>query len=278
MRRAREKKKMRKPNILAGQMACLSLFLLLSSSGLAQAVSISVAPVRIEHNVPAGENVTEAISIANDDTLPVHIRVKIEDWTLTQDGAVSFAPGGTHPLSAASWIKVNPREFDLGSGQSQDVRYSLTVPKDAAPGGYRAAIVFATVPRPKPGEREKRVMLEGRIATILYETLGRPVPSGEITNVSFKVSPEGEPEFLIAFQNTGKVHVRLHGGIQVRDKEGKEFGKAPLPDVPVLPQSARDIKVAFEGKLPPGEYVAEVLMDIGRRELLSGERKFSIGQ
>jgi P pilus assembly chaperone PapD len=269
-------KKMRKRFIRTG---CLILLLSLMSIlplAMAEAISISVSPIRVEHNVPAGGNLTEAISVLNDDISPVHIRVKIEDWSLTREGAVSFAPGGSQPFSAAPWIRVNPREFDLQPGQSQSARYALTVPKDANPGGYRAAIIFATVPRPTPGEKQKRVMFEGRIATILYETVGRPAPSGEITGLSMEPNKEGKPEFLISFKNTGSVHLRTRGEIIIRDKAGKEIGKAPLPDLPILPRSDRDFKVAWEAKLPAGEYVAELLMDIGRKELLAGERKFSI--
>ena len=267
---------MKKGGLRGTRSVWLFSFLLLFSAGSAQAISISVAPIRVEHNVPAGGDLTEAISISNDDPFPVHIRVKVEDWSLTKEGSVSFSPGASQPFSAAPWIKVNPREFDLQPGQPQDIRYSLTVPKEATPGGYRAAIIFATVPRPTPGEKQKRVMLEGRIATILYETVGRPAPSGEITGLSVITSKEGKPEFLISFKNTGSVHLRTRGEIIIRDKAGKEIGKAPLPDVPILPQSDRDFKVAWEAKLPAGEYVAELLMDIGRKELLAGERKFSI--
>ena len=258
--------------------AWLLSLLLLACSTAAEAISISVSPIRVEHNVPAGGNMTEGISISNDDPYPVHIRVKVEDWSLTKEGAVSFAPGGSQPFSAAPWIRVNPREFDLQPGQSQSVRYALTIPKDATAGGYRAAIVFATVPRPTPGEKQKRVMLEGRIATILYETVGRPAPSGEITGLSVRTNKEARPEFLISFKNTGLVHLRTRGELRIRDKAGKEVGKASLPDVPILPQTDREFKVAWEGKLPAGEYVAELLMDIGRKELLAGERKFSISE
>jgi len=254
----------------------ISLFLIPSKP--VEAISISVAPIRVEHNVPARGSITDAISILNDDTSPVHIRVRIEDWSLTQEGAITFAKGGSQPYSAAPWIRINPREFTLEPGQSQMVRYSLTVPRDAAPGGYRAAIIFATVSPPTPGERQKRVALEGRIATILYETVGKPIPSGEITGLSFQVNPEGRPEFTISFQNTGPVHIRTRGEITIRDKGGKEVAKVPLPDLPILPQSRRDFKIAGEGKLPPGQYVAELIMDIGRKELLAGERKFSISE
>ena len=252
-----------------------SLFFLFSAS--AEAISIGVTPIRVEHSVPAGGSLTDAITVANDDSSAVHVRVKVEDWSITQDGAVKFAPGGSQSSSASSWIRVNPREFDLAPKQSQSVRYALTGPKEAVPGGYRAAIVFATIPRPKPGEKEKRVMLEGRIATILYETVGKPVPSGEITNLSFKLNPEGKPEFLITFENSGKVHIRTRGEILIRDKAKKEVAKMPLPDVPVLPQSSRDLKATLEERLLPGDYVAELIIDIGKKELLAGERKFSIG-
>jgi hypothetical protein len=273
--------KMQKLKRVARQMVRMFFVLfplLLSFSSLAHAISISVAPIRVEHAVAAGGNLTEAIAISNDDTSTTHIRMKIEDWSLTRDGAIDFVAAGSRPFSAALWIKVNPREFDLPPGQSLNVRYSLTVPKDAAPGGYRAAIVFATVPRPKPGEKQSRVMLEGRIATILYETVGAPVPSGEITNLTFGMHPDGKPEFLISFQNTGKVHFRTRGEIFIRDKERKEVARVPLPDVPVLPQSSRDLKATLEEKLLPGDYVAELIIDIGKKELLAGERKFSINK
>lgn len=257
------------PFILIG----ISLLAFLDSG---EAISISVSPIRVEHQVPPGSSLTEAITIANDGTSPVFIRVKIEDWTLSPEGALNFYPGGTQAYSAGAWIRVNPKEFDLKPGESQDVRYALAVPKDTVPGGYRAAIIFATVPRPVAGEKQKQVMVEGRIATILYQTVGKPLPSGEITNLAFQVNREGKPEFSISFQNTGQVHFRTRGEITIRDRGGKEMARVPLPDFPILPQSKRDFGVALEQKLTPGDYVAELVMDIGRKELLGGERRFSI--
>jgi len=257
-----------------------SLLMVLSMipSVTGHAMSITVSPIRVEHNVPPGGSITEAITISNDDTSPAHIRVRVEDWSLSQDGAITFAKAGSQPYSASPWIRVNPREFALAPGQSQEVRYSLSVPKDATPGGYRAAIIVANIPPPSPGEKQRRVMLEGRIATILYETVGRPVPSGEITGLSFKMGPEGKATFTISFENTGQVHIRTRGEITIRDRAGKEVLKAPLPDFPILPQSRRDFTIAVKEDLPAGEYVAELIMDIGRKELLAGERRFSVRQ
>jgi len=265
------------PIDLGGLVLALLGWLYLAGSSPVGAVSLTVSPVRVEHNVPAGGSITDAISILNDDTSPAHIRVRIEDWSLTPDGAIVFAKPGSLPHSAAPWIRVSPREFSLGPGQSQQVRYSLTVPKDAAPGGYRAAIIFSTFAPPAPGEG-RRVALEGRIATILYQTVGRPLPSGEIIGLSFRQGPEGRPEFTVSFQNTGKVHIRTRGEILIRDKAGKERAKLALPDLPILPQSRRDFQVEGEERLPPGEYTAELVMDIGRKELLAGERRFSIAE
>ena len=100
--------------------AWVMILALLIPWGRLEAISFSVSPIRVEHSVPAGGTITEAITIANADTAPAHIRVKVEDWWLTQDGAIAFGRAGSQSYSAASWIRVNPREFDLGPGQSQE--------------------------------------------------------------------------------------------------------------------------------------------------------------
>jgi P pilus assembly chaperone PapD len=123
-------------------------------------VSISVSPIRVEHLVRQGEKGTDMISVTNDGTAPTRLRVFIEDWTLTKDGVPAFMKAGTHPFSSAQWIRVNPVDFRISPGQTREVRYTVTVPEEVEDGGYRAAVVFETVPEGAPGEKIRRVFLK----------------------------------------------------------------------------------------------------------------------
>ena len=49
-----------------------------------------------------------------------------------------------------------------------------------------------------------------------------------------------------------------------------------IPDVPVLPESERDIPVNYEKPIPSGKYSAIAVVDIGKKELIGAETVFSI--
>jgi P pilus assembly chaperone PapD len=238
-------------------------------------VSISVSPIRVEHLVKGGEKGTDMISVTNDGTAPTRLRVSIEDWTLTKDGNPTFLKTGNNPFSCASWIRINPVDFRISPGQTRDVRYTITVPQGIEDGGYRVAVVFETVPDVSPGEKIKRVFLRGRIATILYEVVGKPVPEGHASDLKAEPKKEGV-DFTLVLQNSGKVHYRTKGSITVKDESGGKVFEIEVPDVPVLQGSERDIKVTYDKPIPKGKYTAVAVVDIGRKELIGSETTFVI--
>ena len=238
-------------------------------------VSISVAPVRVEHLVKQGERGTDTISVTNDGTVPTRLRVSIEDWTLTRDGNPMFMKVGKNPYSCADWIRINPVDFRVDPGQTREVRYTVAVPEGVEEGGYRVAIIFETVPDVTPGEKAKRVYLKGRIATIVYEVVGKPVPQGHANSLKADLKKEGM-DFILVLQNTGKVHFRTNGSITVRDSNGSTAFEVSMPDVPVLPGSEREIKINHNKAVPRGKYTATAVVDIGRKELIGAEAAFEI--
>jgi P pilus assembly chaperone PapD len=238
-------------------------------------VSISVSPIRVEHLVKQGEKGTDTISVTNDGTAPTRLKVSIEDWALTRDGNPMFMKVGSNPYSCAEWIRINPVDFRVDPGQTREVRYTVTVPEGIEDGGYRVAILFETVPDVTPGEKAKRVYLKGRIATILYEVVGKPLPQGHSNGLKAELKKEGA-DFILALQNTGKVHYRTKGSVTVKDSDGKKAFEVDIPDVPVLPESERDIKVTYDKPIPKGKYTAIAVVDIGKKELVGAETTFDV--
>ena len=252
-----------------------AIFFLLSTLTSSAEVSISVAPIRVEHLVKQGEKGTDVISVTNDGTAPTRLKVSIEDWSLTKDGNPMFVKAENNRYSCVEWIRINPVDFRVGPGQTREVRYTITVPQGIEDGGYRAAIIFETVPDVTPGEKMKRVFLRGRIVTILYEVVGKPVQEGHANGLRTELKKEGI-DFFIALQNTGKVHFRTKGSITVKDSNGTKAFEAEVPDVPVLPESEREIKITYDKPLPKGKYTALAVVDIGKKELIGAETTFDM--
>ena len=246
-----------------------------STSSFSAEVSVSVSPIRVEHLVKQGEKGTDMISVTNDGTDPTRLRVSVEDWALTRDGNPMFMKAEKNRYSCAEWIRINPVDFRLSPGQTREVRYTVTVPQGVEDGGYRAAIIFETVPDMTPGEKVKRVFLRGRIVTILYELVGKPTPEGHSNGMKVELKKDGV-DFIVALQNTGKVHYRTKGSITVKDSDGKKAFEVDIPDVPVLPESEREVKVNYDKPIPKGEYKATAIVDIGKKELIGAETTFEI--
>lgn len=248
---------------------------LTSTLSFSAEVSISVSPIRVEHLVKQGEKGTDMISVTNDGTAATRLKVSIEDWTLSKDGNPMFMKAENSRYSCVEWIRINPVDFRLAPGETKEVRYTIAVPQETEDGGYRAAIIFETVPDVTPGEKIKRVFLKGRIVTILYELVGKPAPEGYSNGLKAELKKEGI-DFILTLQNTGKVHYRTKGAVTVKDSNGNKAFEVELPDVPVLPESEREVKVSYDKSIPKGKYTATAVVDIGKKELIGAETTFEI--
>lgn len=252
-----------------------SILILMAVMDFSAEVSVAVSPIRVEHIVKQGERGTDMISVTNNGTMPVRLKVSLEEWTLSLDGNPIFSKPANAPYSCAAWIKINPFDFRLEPGQTKDVRYTVSVPADIPDGGYRAAIVFETIPDVKPGQAVKKVYIQGRIATILYEKVGNPEIKGYVKNLKVQTSKEGI-DFIINIENAGKVHFRTKGKITVKDGEGRKVFEVNIPDIPVLPESTRDVIISYRQPMAKGAHTALAVIDIGQKELIGAETNFII--
>ncbi len=230
-----------------------------------------------------GGTFTQAVTITNDEKSPARIHATVEDFYLSKDGTPQFRPAdATIPFSAASWMRLNPVEQVLQPGASGVVRFTITAPAGTPPGGYHGAIVFAVTPPGTEGVVSKGVMFTTRVATIVYITVGSPKPAVDLVDVQ-GVEQRGKPPAVLAtLKNTGSVHVRTKGTLTIYDKSGTVLRRIAVPDVPVLPQTERDVAIptAEDGQapLPAGDYKVEVRIDIGLPELLVGQTTVTIGR
>lgn len=243
-------------------------------------LSVEVSPLRVELQTTPGGTTTQAVTLDNSGKEPVRVRARITDWDLSRDGTPQFegvTEGG--PFSATAWVRVAPPEIVIEPGKSGIVRFSVTVPADASPAGYRTGILFEFLPATgDPVARKREVQFRSRVATLIYLHIGQPPVNVELTDMAIRRNQDGT-NVIAVLKNTSKRGLRTKGTVTVFDSSGKPVREGSVPDVPVLPESEREVAItAYEASkpLPVGEYRVEVKIDAGMPALIVGETTFKV--
>ena len=245
-------------------------------------VSVEVSPLRVELQAQPGSSTTQAITLNNSGGEPLRVRARVTDWELARDGSPQFESareGG--PFSASDWVRIAPPEQLLEAGKEGIVRFSLAVPGDVAPGGYRTAVMFEFLPAAAPpATRGREVQFRSRIATLVYVNIGSPQAAIELTDLRIRPAEEGT-SVVAVLNNTGRRTVRTKGTLLLLDGAGATVREVPMPDVPLLPESEREVVIPATDKskpLAPGVYRVEVRFDVGMPALVVGETTLQVAR
>lgn len=256
--------------------------LLLHAPSASAQMSVEVSPLRVELTAGPGSSTTQAITVANAGSEPVRVRSIATDWDLSRDGAPQFegvAEGG--PYSATSWIRVAPPEQVIDPGKEATVRFSLSVPAAVQPGGYRTGVLFefgsATA---NPVARGRQVMFKSRIATLIYVSVGQPTMSAELTDLTVRTLGK-QTQVVATVKNSSRRYVRTRGNLILFDASGRNVREVPVPDVPLLPESEREVAITVidpdkPSAIEPGDYKVEVRVDVGLPAVLVGETTLKV--
>lgn len=253
----------------------------LCAAPAAAQVSVEVSPLRVEMNAGPGGASTQAITLRNDASQPVRVRATLTDWDLSRDGTPQFdGADRAGRFSATSWVRVAPPEQVIEPGATATVRFSLTVPQEVASGGYRTSILFDFGPGDGDlAPRARAVSFRGRVATMLYVNVGEPLASAELMDVSIRAQ-EGETQVIALLKNSGRRSLRTKGTLVVTSSNGQPVREVDLPDVPVLPESEREVAIPVGGRekgpLAAGDYRIELKIDLGLPALIVGETQLKI--
>ena len=206
----------------------------------------------------------------------MRVRALLTDWDLSRDGAPQFegaVEGGRY--SAKEWIRIAPPEFTIEPAKEAILRFSLSVPQAVDAAGYRAGVLFEFGPATgDPISRARSVQFKSRIATLIYVNVGDPPAALDLVDLAHRVAGE-ETRVIAVLKNPGRRTIRTKGTLVVYDKAGAVLRELPLPDVPVLPESERELAISLaqadKPALAPGEYRVELRLDAGLPALIVGE-------
>jgi len=243
--------------------------------------SVEVSPLRVELKAAPGGTTTQAVTVSNTGRDAIRVRAVISDWHLSRDGSPQFVEAADSRYSATRWVRVAPPEIVIDAGKESIVRFTLSVPADAAPAGYRTGILFEFSPAsgpPVPQARE--VQVRSRIATLIYANVGEPPANVELIDLQPRIVAGQPPQIVAVLKNSGKRTVRTRGTLTLYDKTGAVVSQTVVPDVPLLPEAEREVVTQAinpdKPKPPPGEYRVEIKIDAGMPALIVGETTIKV--
>lgn len=253
-----------------------SVFLnLTSAQNTISSQSLEVSPPSQELQADPGQTITAKAKVRNKSADSISIKVRIEDFTATgEEGQVALIEKG--PQSLTSWAIVEPATFPLKPGETKEVISKISVPKEAAGGHYGSFVFSVGGGQAAPGT----AAVSQELASLFLIRISGPV-SEKLLISEFKAPTFlefGPVPFTIKFTNSGNVHVKPFGLINITDIFGRVVKDVVVRgETNIFPGASRIVTVNYDEKLLLGPYKAQAVLNFGsKNESLTATTTFFV--
>ncbi len=244
---------------MAKMVRVLMVFLLLFGFAITTEASIKVDPSRVIFHMEEGQRKTGTIQVYNNSNRELDLFAVLYDWELDEENNLVDYESGTFEHSLDGLIRFNPRQFSLGPGESQLVRFTITFPEEENP-FERRGIIFFEHEDPLDEDDVAGAQLRTMIGTTVYA-----MP--EIYEISLHYleglvheSEDGTFWGAILLGNNSPVHTRLEVDYTLINEKGAVIEEGRSEERVLLPQDVRGIYFPLEENFEPGNY--QLLCDI----------------
>ncbi len=237
-----------------------------------QALTIAISPARQELVVEPGQSATAIVTVMNDAALEREVSVEVEDWYIDDKGEIFFVSPASLETSASPWVTPQETLFTLAPNSETEFRVTLSVPDDDNLAGTYHSVVFFRVNTPASADGQINLGVGARVGLILYVH----VAGTEQVAVDLVDFYQEEKELVLVANNDGNTTVRLSGNIELRDENGEVAHTLAIPDVPLLRESEREIRVPLPEDLASGFYVVLAMVDTSSGAKVVGELSLTV--
>ncbi|MCA9359121.1 hypothetical protein KC926_02860 [Candidatus Kaiserbacteria bacterium] len=245
-------------------------------SGNIEVGDFVVGPGRTEIEVSPGETVIQEISVTNRISETREFRLEVEDITGSKDGssAVSLTGDERGPYSIRDYISFPEDSFVLELGERARIPVTITVPKDAEPGGYYGSVLVSTVRiGTDPDSAAPRSPIIARVGSLIFlKVKGETKTEGKTLDLSLLNDKwwyeKGPIELGILYENTGSVHVNPYGELAITNMFGEQVGFVELEPWFVLPNSLRVREITWDREFLLGRYTVKAQINRGYEDVI----------
>ncbi len=226
--------------------------------------SLSVTPPSATLTAARGGTLSETLRVVNLGDKPQNVSLSTTNFGAAgEDGLPEFtAHEGRYGL--ATWMSVEPDEATIAPHERADFHVSVKVPADGEPGSHLGAVLVHNVTA-RPTDA-RGVIVEQQVASLLLLTVkGHLVERARVASFGVPGFDHRAPvPFTARVENTGNVHVKPTGTIEVTDLLGRRVAMLPIESGNVLPGSIRRFPVKWKAGRRLGVYRAKLRLQYGR--------------
>lgn len=224
-----------------------------------------VSPIRNEMTIEKGKSGTERITVENPTGLPMKVKALINDFVPsdTESGQPQLLlDGATASSHSLKKLVQSVPDFTISANERKDVYITISIPADAAAGGYYGAVRF--IPAENAGQAN--VNLTASVGSLflinvpgdIKQHLSLVEMSAAVNGSTKKIITSGDVSIVTRLKNDGDTHEKPFGKIQVKDSRGKVVANVEINDQEprsnVLPNSIRKFETSLGKKKWFGHY------------------------
>lgn len=225
-----------------------------ASNGPGSGQALQIAPPLLTLTANPGQTIKAQLELSDITSGPLVVTNEIDDFVASGEGGTPKILTGNdsnNPFSLKNWIAPVP-QFTLSPKQVLKLPVTITVPKDASPGGHYGVIRFTGVP---PQLKGSGVSLSASLgALVLLTVRGKLINNLSIKE--FSVNKDGKTgkvfqstpiNFIVRLQNNGNVQEAPSGRIIITDMFGKTVAGTNINVPPhyILPDSTREFTTSL---------------------------------
>lgn len=216
--------------------------------------AFEIAPPLLPVKGDPGATVKAEILLRNISPVDLFVTSEVNDFTADgEDGTPKLLLDASepNPYSLKPWVNIKTG-FTLKTKQLEKLPVTITIPKDAAPGGYYGVIRFSGRP---PELEGTGVSLSASLGSLVFLTVNGAAKE-EVTVEEFSVNNGGKAgkifesaplNFVERLKNNGNIHEQPTGLVTIKDMFGQTLATLTVNSPPrnILPRTIRK----FEQKL-----------------------------
>jgi len=262
-----------------------------------QVLALTISPPRMELSADPGQKIGEAIKLINETDQEITVYTSTANFTAKEgeEGVPQFLFPEEKEGDLADWIEIEKGPITLSPSEQKVIPFTINIPSPADPGGHFAGIFFGTQPPQPKAEDETAIGVSGKVGSlILLRVSGDVREEGELIEFSLKDGKKCYThlpvDFVIGFENSGNVHLKPKGEVEIVNIFGRTSGIVEvnkgrmLGGKNVLPETVRHFEISWikqEIEKPPqgfleklkaekdnfafGRYRANLVLDYGTK-------------